>query len=99
MHYKTRGKGTEPRLETFRNDGKKAHSVFYADFEEMFLKFLDQLDWTEVLDIAESEDLKRAEDALASLDFDIARAEQQGGEDSYFVNQHAVYDTAKAVVD
>jgi DNA invertase Pin-like site-specific DNA recombinase len=77
MHYKTRGKGTEPRLETFRNDGKKAHSVFYADFEEMALKFFDQLDWAEVLDVTENEDLKRAEDAIASLDFDIAQAKQR----------------------
>ena len=77
MHYKTRGKGTVPRLETFRNDGKRAHSVFYADFEEMFLKFLDQLDWSEILEVAENEDLKRAEDALANLDFNITHDKQQ----------------------
>jgi hypothetical protein len=77
MHYKTRGQGTRPRLETFRDDGKKARGFDYAKFESAFLRFLDALDWSEILDLTESEDLKQAEEEVASISFNITRAEEQ----------------------
>ena len=55
MQYANNGKRDVPRLSA----GVSGHSIRYADFESAFLRFLDQLDWTQILDVSESDDLKR----------------------------------------
>jgi hypothetical protein len=55
----------------------KPNRFEYDRFERWFLTFLDQLDWTTILDVAESEDLKRAEDEIGRLALGIERGEQQ----------------------
>jgi DNA invertase Pin-like site-specific DNA recombinase len=53
------------------------HRIKYAEFESAFLTFLDQLDWTSVLDVTESEDLRQSEESIASLKFSLSRSEEQ----------------------
>lgn len=52
--------------------GKTPNRLKYADFEWAFMRFLDQLDFTTVLDIAASEDLQTADKELAKLIAEIA---------------------------
>jgi DNA invertase Pin-like site-specific DNA recombinase len=77
MHYKTRPR-QRPRLESERTNGNdRANAFSYERFERWFLTWLDQLDLTSILDVAESEDLRRAEETVANLALDIKRGEQQ----------------------
>jgi DNA invertase Pin-like site-specific DNA recombinase len=69
-------RGNELITDSYRMK-KKPHRFEYDRFERWFLTFLDQLDWTTILDVAESEDLKRAEDEIGRLALDIERGEQQ----------------------
>jgi hypothetical protein len=55
----------------------KPNRISYSRFEKTFLRFLDQLDWTSVLDVAESQELIRAEKELANLCAEIANTEQR----------------------
>jgi len=79
MHYSDKGKRSRPTLSTACKDinGNRPNSVIYSWFERAFLEFLSQLDWTTVLDIAESDEIKRQEEAIASLNLDIARTEEK----------------------
>jgi DNA invertase Pin-like site-specific DNA recombinase len=78
MHYSDKHNGMRPRLTTEKTtDGGQPNRIYYDDFENSFLSFFDMLDWTEVLDVAESDDLKRTEEEIASLGLDIARGELQ----------------------
>jgi hypothetical protein len=56
---------------------KKPHRIKYAQFEKAFLRFLDQLDWTTILDVTESEELKQTTAEVAALTFEISQTEQQ----------------------
>jgi hypothetical protein len=55
----------------------KPNKIDYADFEKAFLRFLDQLDWTTVLDVQESEELQKCEKEIATLTAEVAHSEQQ----------------------
>ena len=54
----------------------KPNKVEYSEFEGAFLRFLDQLDWTTVLDVTESEELQKCEREIATLTAEIAQGEQ-----------------------
>jgi DNA invertase Pin-like site-specific DNA recombinase len=69
-------RGNELVTDSYRMK-KKPHRFDYSRFERWFLTFLDQLDWTTILDVAESEDLKHAEEEIGKLSLDIERGEQQ----------------------
>jgi DNA invertase Pin-like site-specific DNA recombinase len=69
-------KGNEIITDSYRLS-LKPHRIPYADFERSFLWFLDQLDWTTVLDVEESDELSRCEKEIASLVAEIALAEKQ----------------------
>jgi DNA invertase Pin-like site-specific DNA recombinase len=56
---------------------KKPNRIKYAPFEKTFLRFLDQLDWTTIIDVTESEELKQTTAQIAALTFDITQTEQQ----------------------
>lgn len=77
MHYADKGKKDRPRLVTDTDIKADRHSVVYEQFESIFLRFLDELDWTSVLDVSESEDLKSAETEIAAAAETIAHLEQQ----------------------
>jgi DNA invertase Pin-like site-specific DNA recombinase len=77
MHFKTRPR-QQPRLESERTNGiDRANTFDYERFERWFLTWLDQLDLTSILDVTESEDLRRAQETVANLALDIERDEQQ----------------------
>jgi DNA invertase Pin-like site-specific DNA recombinase len=77
MYYIDKGKRSLPHLSTEKTGIERTNSFEYERFERWFLTWLDQLDMTAILDAAESEDLKHAEEVIASLALDIERAEQQ----------------------
>jgi hypothetical protein len=79
MHWRDKGKRDKPRLLTNSKDldGTKPNSVVYADFEKAFLNWLDQLDWTEIIDIADSSEIKQLEEEVSIFDLQISRAETE----------------------
>ena len=79
MHYSDKGKRSRPQLVTNCKDinGARPNTINYERFEKMFLRFLDDLDWTTILDITESDELKRQEEIIASLNLDITRGESE----------------------
>jgi hypothetical protein len=48
-------------------NGRTPNTVVYADFEAAFLTWLDQLDWSSVIDTADSEEIRRYEERIAEL--------------------------------
>lgn len=78
MHYVDRGKRDKPRLST---DSKELYNckpnwVVYSEFEEIFLKWLDALDWSTIADISDTASLKKKmEEEVAELQLSISRAE------------------------
>jgi hypothetical protein len=76
MYYATKGQRYQPRLITNAEPGKR-HSMYYDQFERSFLRRLDQLDWTTVLDIAESAELKEAEQQIAGHAADVDQLRQK----------------------
>ena len=79
MHYSDKGKRSRPQLVTNCEDinGARPNTISYARFEKMFVRFLDDLDWTTILDITESDELRRQEEIIASLNLDITRGESE----------------------
>jgi DNA invertase Pin-like site-specific DNA recombinase len=79
MHYSDKGKRSRPQLVTNCKDinGARPNTINYERFEKMFLRFLDDLDWTTILDITESDELRRQEEIIASLNLDITRGESE----------------------
>jgi DNA invertase Pin-like site-specific DNA recombinase len=79
MHYSDKGKRSRPQLVTNCKDinGARPNTINYARFEKMFLRFLDDLDWTTILDITESDELRRQEEIIVSLNLDITRGESE----------------------
>ena len=74
MFFADKSKRSRTRLTTGADDGKPTRSVNYREFERGFLRFMDQLDWTEVLAVADSEELTAAGDGVASIKLNIERA-------------------------
>ena len=77
MFFVDKGKRDRPRLATEKTNSERPNTFDYARFERWFLTWLDQLDLTTILDATESEDLRHAEEQIASLSLDIERGEQQ----------------------
>ena len=47
--------------------GRTLNTIVYADFEVAFLTWLDQLDWSSLIDIADLEEIQRYEERIAEL--------------------------------
>jgi DNA invertase Pin-like site-specific DNA recombinase len=78
MHYVDKGKRSRPKLTIEKtSDIDKPHAIDYADFEPNFLRFLDQLDWTSILDASDTTNLRQVEESIAHISLDIERAETQ----------------------
>jgi DNA invertase Pin-like site-specific DNA recombinase len=79
MHWRDKGKRDKPRLVTNSKEinGTTPNTLPYAPFEKTFLYWLDQLDWTEIIDIADSSDIKQIEEEVSTFDLQIARAETE----------------------
>jgi hypothetical protein len=77
MHFADKGKRDRPRLVTDTDSKADRHSVVYEQFEMTFLRFLDQLDWSSVLDVAENEEIQAAEKDVADCAATISQLEQQ----------------------
>jgi hypothetical protein len=79
MHYGDKGKRDRPRLRTNSKDvdGATPNSVTYAKFERAFLSWLDALDWSTVIDVADTESIKKSEEEIGELRLSIARSEAQ----------------------
>jgi DNA invertase Pin-like site-specific DNA recombinase len=77
MHYRDKGKRDKPRLATISKevDGTPGNSITYAPFEKAFLNWLDQLDWTEIVDITDSSEIAKIEGEIAALNLQIGRTE------------------------
>ena len=69
MHWQDKGKRSRPKLATASKDvnGRTPNTIVYADFEAAFLTWLDQLDWSSVIDTADSEEIRRYEEQIAEL--------------------------------
>jgi DNA invertase Pin-like site-specific DNA recombinase len=74
MNYQDKGNRAVPKLATSTSIVAQRHSLRYADFEKTFLRFLDQLDWTEVLNVTESNELLQAEEEVGRLSLEIERS-------------------------
>jgi hypothetical protein len=48
-------------------NGRTPNTIVYADFEAAFLTWLDQLDWSSVIDTADSEEILRCEERIGEL--------------------------------
>jgi DNA invertase Pin-like site-specific DNA recombinase len=77
MHFQDKGNRSLPKLATETTDHNSRHAIRYGQFEKAFLRFLDQLDWTSVLELSESSDILEAEKDLARLIGEIAIGEKQ----------------------
>jgi DNA invertase Pin-like site-specific DNA recombinase len=75
MHYSDKGKRARPRLVTNSKDinDTKPNSVLYADFEEPFLSWLGAVDWSTIIDAADTEGIKAIEEEIASLNLSITQ--------------------------
>jgi hypothetical protein len=69
MHWPDKGKRSRPKLATASKDvnGRTPNTIVYADFEAAFLTWLDQLDWSSVIDTADSEEILRCEERIGEL--------------------------------
>jgi hypothetical protein len=78
MHYSDKGKRDRPRLRTNSKDvnGVTPNSL-YSKFEKAFLSWLDALDWSTVIDVADTEGIKKSEEDIDNLQLSIARSEAQ----------------------
>jgi hypothetical protein len=81
MHWQDKGKRSRPKLATASKDvnGRTPNTIVYADFEAAFLTWLDQLDWSSVIDTADSEEILRYEERIgepkASIEADSRKIE------------------------
>jgi hypothetical protein len=69
MHWQDKGKRSRPKLATASKDVnvRTPNTIVYADFEAAFLTWLDQLDWSSVIDTADSEEILRHEERIGEL--------------------------------
>lgn len=67
MHYGDKGKRDCPRLRTNSKgaNGSTPNSVAYPKFEKGFLSRLDALDWSTVIDVANTESIRKSEQQIA----------------------------------
>jgi DNA invertase Pin-like site-specific DNA recombinase len=79
MYYEDKGKRSRPKLVTDskNRNGTKGNSIPYARFEKAFLSFLDDLDWSNIVDIADSSEIKKLESEIADLNGGISRSQAQ----------------------
>jgi DNA invertase Pin-like site-specific DNA recombinase len=57
--------------------GIKPHYLNYDRFERLFLEWMDQLDWTTVIDTADQGEIREAEEQIAHMRLDLGRSQQQ----------------------
>jgi len=79
MSYEDKGSGWRYLVTDSRRFGIQPHRIPYAEFEKGFLWFLDQLDWTTVLNVSDSTDLKSAEELVANVRAEIQASEARLG--------------------
>jgi DNA invertase Pin-like site-specific DNA recombinase len=77
MHFENKGGNERYFCTDSARFGKKPNRINYNQFEAAFLRFLDQLDWSQVLDVRDSSDIKAAEEEAARLTVDLERTEAQ----------------------
>jgi DNA invertase Pin-like site-specific DNA recombinase len=79
MHYSDKGKRDRPRLVTNSKEinGTTPNSIIYADFEEPFLYWLGAVDWSTIIDAADTEGIKKIEEEVARLNLSIARTREK----------------------
>jgi DNA invertase Pin-like site-specific DNA recombinase len=79
MHYGDKGKRDRPRLTTNSKEinGSTPNSVVYVDFEEPFLHWLGAVDWSTVVDAADTEGIRKIEEEIASLNLSITRTREK----------------------
>jgi DNA invertase Pin-like site-specific DNA recombinase len=79
MCYEDKGKRSRPKLVTNskNRNGISGNTIPYAVFEKGFLHFLDDLDWSTIIDIADSSEIKNIEREIADLKARISRSEGQ----------------------
>ena len=68
QHWQEKGKRSRPKLATASKylNGRTPNTIAYADFKAVFLTLLDQLDWSTVIDAADSEEILRYEERMPS---------------------------------
>jgi hypothetical protein len=79
MHWRHRDGSRQALLATATKhiDGAKPNTVDYVEFESVFLSFLDQLDWAEVIDAHDSKEIRNLEDTVRDLELATARVERR----------------------
>jgi uncharacterized coiled-coil protein SlyX len=79
LHYIKKGRKDTPRLVTTNRQvhGTESHSLVYSHFERSFLHWLDELDWSTILNISESSDIADAEKNVANFKLSLERTENQ----------------------
>jgi hypothetical protein len=77
LHYINKGRKDTPRLVTTNRqvNGTESHSLVYSHFERSFLHWLDELDWSTILNISESSDIADAEKKVANLKLSLEQTE------------------------
>jgi len=79
MYYqdKHRGAASLQTAGSESSSGIKPHRIDYALFAKGFLTFLDQLDWTAIVDVADTEELNSAQADIDRLSFEIERGQEE----------------------
>jgi DNA invertase Pin-like site-specific DNA recombinase len=79
MSYENKGRGWCFLVADSRRFGgrENPHKVPYVRFEKAFMTFLDQLEWTSIIDVSDSTELKQAEEQIAQLGADVTRTKEQ----------------------
>ena len=79
IHYIDKGRKDPPRLVTSNRqiNGTASRSLVYSQFERSFLHWLDELDWSTILNISDSSDIADAEKNIANLKLSLERTENQ----------------------
>jgi hypothetical protein len=75
-HNPGRGKGDYARLESRWRTGRRQHSVRLREFENVMLGVLPDLDWREIAEEGESEEVRKAQ---AALDATLSEIERHKG--------------------
>ena len=68
--YADGARGHNKRIDVLRDglaNGSTPNSVAYAKFERAFLSWLGALDWSTVIDVADTEGIKKSEEKIAEL--------------------------------
>jgi DNA invertase Pin-like site-specific DNA recombinase len=75
MHFEDKGDGCTYLASDSTRFGIAPNRINYKKFESAFLHFLDQIEWSSVLEANKTGELQRAEEKIASLSIEIQRCE------------------------